>query len=47
MIRRLQNEHDLPQDMIEEVTLATSIEFYDNAETGNIHTGDMKLAFDW
>ena len=47
MIRRLQNEHGLAQETIEDVALTTSMEFYDNAETGNIHTGDMKLASDW
>lgn len=27
--------------------LAASREFYDNAETGNLHSGNMKLAFEW
>jgi hypothetical protein len=31
----------------EELVIAASREFYDNAETGNLHKGDMKLAFDW
>ena len=47
MIRRFQAEYDLSDSVLEEVALATSRELYDNAETGNIHTGDMKLAYDW
>lgn len=47
MIRRFETEYDLSSSIIEEVALATSRELYDNAETGNIHTGDMKLAYDW
>jgi hypothetical protein len=47
MIRRFETEYDLSDDVLEEVALATSRELYDNAETGNIHTGDMKLAYDW
>ena len=47
MIRRFESEYDLSDDLLEEVALATSRELYDNAETGNIHTGDMKLAYDW
>ncbi|KAF8337468.1 uncharacterized protein EI90DRAFT_2910408 [Cantharellus anzutake] len=31
---------------IEELCLAASREFYDNAESGNLHSGDMKLAYD-
>ena len=47
MIRRFETEYDLSDSLLEEVALATSRELYDNAETGNIHTGDMKLAYDW
>ncbi len=32
---------------IEEICLIASREFYDNSESGNMHTGDMKLAYDW
>lgn len=32
---------------IEELCLAASREFYDNASSGNLHVGDMKLAYDW
>lgn len=31
----------------QELVLAASREFYDNAETANLHSGNMKLAFDW
>jgi hypothetical protein len=47
MIRRFETEYELSDSLLEEVALATSRELYDNAETGNIHTGDMKLAYDW
>lgn len=47
MISRFETEYDLSAGLLEEVALATSRELYDNAETGNIHTGDMKLAYDW
>jgi hypothetical protein len=47
MIRRFETEYDLSDSLLEEVALATSRELYDNAETGNVHTGDMKLAYDW
>ncbi len=46
MIRRLESDHGLSPAVLEEVVLATSREFYDNAETGSIHTGDMKRAYD-
>ncbi|ORX36407.1 secretory pathway protein Sec39-domain-containing protein [Kockovaella imperatae] len=46
MIKQLQNEHKLSDDTVEQVVLATSRDFYDNAENGNIHTGAMKLAYD-
>jgi hypothetical protein len=32
---------------IEELCLSVSREFYDNASSGNLHVGDMKLAYDW
>ena len=32
---------------VEDVCLACSQEFYDNATSGNYHFGDMKLAYDW
>jgi hypothetical protein len=47
LIQRLEIDHDLPQRMVQEAVLTASREFYDNAETGNLHTGDMKLAYDW
>ncbi len=47
MIRRLETEHALSSALLEKVILVTAREFYDNAETGNVNTGDMKLAYDW
>lgn len=47
MIRRFEIEHDLLSASLEQVALVTSRELYDNAETGNIHTGEMKIAYDW
>jgi Secretory pathway protein Sec39 len=32
---------------IENLCLTVSREFYDNASSGNLHHGDMKLAYDW
>jgi len=32
---------------IEELCLAASREFYDNASSANYKVGDMKLAYDW
>lgn len=32
---------------MESLVLAASVEFYENAETGNLHEGDMKLAYNW
>ena len=48
-IKRLEKDvrGGIPSGMLESVVLATSREFYENAESGNIHTGDMKLAYDW
>ncbi|QRV90809.1 Secretory pathway protein Sec39 [Ceratobasidium sp. AG-Ba] len=37
----------LSSDAVESLCLAVSREFYDNASSGNIHSGDMKLAYDW
>ncbi|WVQ83558.1 hypothetical protein IAT38_005699 [Cryptococcus sp. DSM 104549] len=46
MLKRLQAEDAVDDKMVEEVVLETSKEFYMSAESGNIHTGDMKLAYD-
>lgn len=43
----MEAEEDIPQGMLESVALQTSREFYENAEIGNIHTGEMKSAYDW
>lgn len=29
------------------LVIAASREFFENAETGNYHAGEMKLAYDW
>lgn len=47
MIARLQTEEGITAGMLESAVLQASKEFYDNAESGNIHTGEMKLAYDW
>ncbi|KZT57381.1 hypothetical protein CALCODRAFT_496182 [Calocera cornea HHB12733] len=36
----------LGREAIEELVLAASHEFYDNAESGNLHSGDMRLAYE-
>ncbi|CAE6511414.1 unnamed protein product [Rhizoctonia solani] len=36
----------LSTDAVESLCLAVSREFYDNATSGNIHSGDMKLAYE-
>ncbi|MBW0484434.1 hypothetical protein O181_024149 [Austropuccinia psidii MF-1] len=33
-------------EVLEKLVIAASREFYDNAESGNLHEGDMKLAYD-
>lgn len=47
MITRLESTHSLTSETLEKVVLQTSRELYDMAESGNVHTGDMKLAYDW
>lgn len=47
VIRRLEPEGFFSDADLEGVVLTTSKEFYMRAETGNIHTGDMKLAYEW
>ncbi|WWD08644.1 hypothetical protein V865_006757 [Kwoniella europaea PYCC6329] len=46
VIKRLQQSHSIDDQMIEIVVLETSKEFYLKAENGNLHTGEMKLAYD-
>ncbi|KAH8102506.1 Sec39-domain-containing protein [Cristinia sonorae] len=36
----------LSRDVVEDICLASSQEFYDNASSGNYHFGEMKLAYD-
>lgn len=40
-------EAPLEPHVVEELVVAASREFYDNAEAGNLHEGDMKLALEW
>ena len=40
-------ELSLDHQVIEDICLTCSQEFYDNASSGNYHFGDMKLAYDW
>ncbi len=47
LLRSPEVKGDLKPANIEEVVLAISREFYENADSGNMHTGDMKLAYDW
>lgn len=47
VIRRLEPEGFFTPQDLEDVVLTTSKELYMRAETGNIHTGDMKLAYEW
>jgi len=37
----------LDSEAIETVCLSCSRELYDNANSGNYKSGDMKLAYDW
>jgi hypothetical protein len=37
----------LEPNVVEDLVVSASREFYDNAEEGNLNRGDMKLAFDW
>ncbi|OCF58295.1 hypothetical protein L486_04326 [Kwoniella mangroviensis CBS 10435] len=46
VIKRLQQSSSIDDQMIEQVVLETSKEFYLKAENGNLHTGEMKLAYD-
>jgi hypothetical protein len=46
MIAKLKVNHDLSDETLETIVLANSRELYDSATTGNLHTGDMKLAYD-
>ncbi|WVQ94410.1 hypothetical protein IAU59_001489 [Kwoniella sp. CBS 9459] len=46
MIKKLQQEGAVDDSIVEDVVLSTSKEFYLSADSGNIHTGEMKLAYD-
>lgn len=41
-----ESERPLQPHVVEELVLAASREFYDNASSGNLHLGEMKLAYD-
>ncbi|EJD55577.1 hypothetical protein AURDEDRAFT_109852 [Auricularia subglabra TFB-10046 SS5] len=41
-----ETERPLEPHEVEELVLAASREFYDNASSGNLHLGEMKLAYD-
>ncbi|WWC87530.1 uncharacterized protein L201_002420 [Kwoniella dendrophila CBS 6074] len=45
IIKRLQQSNLVDDDLVENVVLDSSKEFYLSAESGNLHTGDMKLAY--
>lgn len=47
--KTLLNTHkvNLTQDVVQELVLAASREFYDNASSGNYNFGDMKMAYEW
>jgi hypothetical protein len=47
MLHGRSNMLRLSNDIIEEICLASSREFYDNSTSGNYKFGDMKLAYDW
>ncbi|KAI0694873.1 secretory pathway protein Sec39-domain-containing protein [Cytidiella melzeri] len=46
LLRTPKSRLQLPPAAVEDVCLACSREFYDNASSGNYHFGDMKLAYD-
>jgi neuroblastoma-amplified sequence len=40
-------ERPLDPTTQQDLVLKASHEFYDNAESGNLHRGNMKLALEW
>ncbi|WVQ73871.1 hypothetical protein IAR50_003452 [Cryptococcus sp. DSM 104548] len=46
MVKKLQGDGAVDPATIERVVLETSREFYTSAKSGNLHLGDMKLAYD-
>ena len=47
LLRSRKSSLSLEDEVIEEICLACSREFYDNSTSGNYRFGDMKLAYDW
>ena len=47
LLRSSSVQLSLDQQVIEDICLSCSQEFYDNATSGNYHFGDMKQAYDW
>lgn len=47
MLSPKRDKHPLSEEVIEEMCLTVSREFYDNAQSGNLHFGEMKLAYEW
>jgi hypothetical protein len=47
LLQKTRSKLELAPSAIEDICLACSREFYDNANSGNYKVGDMKLAYDW
>jgi hypothetical protein len=47
LLRSPEVKGNLKPPVIEQVVLSSSREFYENAATGNMHTGEMRLAYEW
>jgi hypothetical protein len=47
LVHKTKGKLQLAPLAIEDICLACSREFYDNASSGNYKVGDMKLAYDW
>lgn len=47
MLHSSRNNLEIDPLAVEDICLSCSQEFYDNANSGNYHFGDMKLAYEW
>lgn len=47
LLGSLRGDRALEPNVVEELCLTASREFYDNASSGNLYQGDMRLAYDW